>query len=131
MLYFLYYLIINIAIEVITICFIMWFLIIVIYSSIIIINICYMFMFYYSNSIIIVNLIRKIMCDIIAITGYCHIIITTAKINKFIYFSHIAVIISVYGIMFINYCITNKFICFLKDLKFDCINIDNISSILA
>ena len=51
-------------------------------------------------------------CDvvscIICITGYFSVIITVMKIHKFTYFSYIAIIISVHGIMFINNDIVNK-----------------------
>ena len=59
---------------------------------------------------------RNIVSYIICVFYFCEIIITI-KINKFIHFSYIDVIISVYAIMLISDNIINKVIVRLLDLK--------------
>ena len=60
--------------------------------------------------IIVMVMSRDIVSYIICMFYFLCEIIIIIKINKFIYFSYIDIIISVYGIMFINNNIINKII---------------------
>ena len=57
---------------------------------------------------------RNMVCYIICMFYFLCEIVTISITNKLIAFSDVAIIISVYGIMFINYYIINKtIICFV------------------